>query len=152
REALDAYLAVAPQEQSPSPVAVRQRQLERAGCVRCHQRDGSRTPPLEEIGRSLGGGFLQTIPYQRTPRLTDPHQKLTRAYLRASVREGVSGLRSADYTYRMPAFGPEAEALVQAIAEADGELPDGADPPPRPAADPTLGTLVGPEMVGAQGY
>ena len=78
---------------------------------------------------------------QRTPRLTNPHQKFTRGYLADAVREGVSGLRSPRYTYRMPAFGTEAEALVQALAEADGELPAEADPPPRPAADPTLGTL-----------
>jgi hypothetical protein len=152
REALEAYLAVAGQEKWPSPAAVRRRQLERAGCARCHQRDSSGPPPLEEIGRSLGGGFLQTLPYQRTPRLTDPHRKLTWAYLRASVREGVSGSQPPEYTYRMPAFGPEAEALVQAIAEADGELLDGADPPQRPAADPTLGSLAGPELVGSQGY
>jgi cytochrome c551/c552 len=152
RAALDAYLALAAQEKYLSPVAVRQRQLERAGCIRCHQRDSNRPPPLEEISRSLGGGFLQTIPYQRTPRLTNPHQKLTRAYLSATVREGVSGLHSPDYTYRMPAFGPDAETLLLALAEADGELPAGADPAPRPAVDPTLGTLAGPDLVGSQGY
>src|SRR5439155_4881493 len=123
----------------------------RAGCARCHQRDSNRPAPLEEIGRSLGGGFLQTIPYQRTPRLTNPHQKLTRAYLSAAVREGVSGLRSPDYTYRMPAFGPGAETLLQAIAEGDGELLDDSDPPSRLAADPTLGSLAGPDLVGSQG-
>ena len=152
REALTAYLEVASSEVHPSPFAARQGQLARAGCVRCHQRDSDRPPPIEEIGRSLGGAFLQTIPYQRTPRLSYPHQKLMRGYLADAVREGVSGLRSPDSTYRMPAYGTEADALVQAIAEADGELPAEADPPTRPVVDPTVGTLAGPDLVGSQGY
>src|SRR5207248_615807 len=69
-----------------------------------------------------------------------------------AVREGVAGLRPAGYSYRMPAFGPDAETLVQALAEADGELAAAADPPSRLADDPTLATLAGPALVGSQGY
>jgi cytochrome c2 len=152
REALSAYLKIAAQETHPSPFAARQLRLERAGCIRCHRRDGDRPPPIEEIGQTLGGAFLQALPYQRTPRLTDAHQKFTHRYLLTAVREGVSGLRGPDYTYRMPAFGPDAEALVQALAEADGDLGNGDDPPARLAADPTLGTLSGPDLVGSRGY
>jgi cytochrome c2 len=152
RAALAAYLAVAARETHPSPIALRQGQLERAGCVRCHQRDSDRPPPIERIGSSLGGANLQTLPYQRTPRLTEPHQKYTRTALVAAVRDGVSGLRPADYSYRMPAYGTDAEALVRALAEADGELPCAPDPPPRVADDPTVGTLMGPDLVGPRGY
>src|SRR5205823_1639396 len=87
-----------------------------------------------------------------TPRLNNPHQKFTRDHLITTVREGLAGLRAEGYTYRMPAFGADAEMLVQALAERDGEIPDAADPPARPVKDPTMGTLVGPELVGFQGY
>src|SRR5262245_1718419 len=52
----------------------------------------------------------------------------------------------------MPAFGPEAETLIQALAEADGELIADADPATPVAADPTLGTLHGSGLAGFQGY
>jgi mono/diheme cytochrome c family protein len=146
------YLDIAPQEKYPSPFAERQRRLERAGCVRCHQRDSDRPAPIEEIGSTLGGAFLQELPFLRTPRLTNPHQKFTRTHLASAVREGVSGLRGARFSYRMPAFGPDAEVLVQALAEADGELPAEADTPEPPVADPTLGTVHGPQLAGFQGY
>jgi mono/diheme cytochrome c family protein len=152
RDALAAYLKVAARERHPSPFAARQRQLERAGCVRCHQRDGDQPPPIEAIGSTLGGAFLMDLPFQRTPRLTNPHQKYLRSYLAAAVREGVSGLRTSRYTYRMPAFGHDAETLVQALAEADGELPAGPDTAAPPPADPTLGSLAGPALAGFQGY
>lgn len=152
RQELLAYLKVAAREKYPSPIAIRQRQLDRAGCVRCHQRDSDRPPPIEEIGSTLGGAFLQELPFQRTPRLTNPHQKYLRSHLLSAVREGVSGVRSGGYSYRMPAFGAEAETLVQALAEADGELPAQADPPPTAVADPTVGTLHGPSLAGFQGY
>src|SRR6185312_1795841 len=64
----------------------------------------------------------------------------------------ISGLRTENYTYRMPAFGADAAILVQALAEQDGELPDVADAPPRTVNDPTVGTLSGPGLVGFQGY
>ncbi len=152
RNALTAYLAVSGREKHTSPFASRQLRLEQAGCVRCHQRDTMSSPPIEEVGSTLGGGFLQELPFQRTPRLTNAHQKYTRAHLLATVREGIAGLRNAGYSYRMPAFGADAELLVQALAEADGELPAAADPAERPVADPTIGTLNGPNMVGSQGY
>lgn len=152
RKALTSYLAGAGRETPPSSFAARRERLERAGCVRCHQRDTDRPPPIEVVGSSLGSAYLMSLPFQRTPRLTNPHQKLTRAHLVAAVRDGVSGLRPSDYTYRMPSFGADAESLVQALAEQDGELPDDADPPPRPADDPTIGTLAGPVLVGSRGY
>jgi mono/diheme cytochrome c family protein/cytochrome c551/c552 len=152
RKELAAYLAVAAEERHPSPFADRQRRLAQAGCARCHQRDTDRPPPIEEVGSTLGGGFLQEIPYLRTPRLTNPHQKFLRGYLTTAVREGVAGLRGPRSGYRMPAFGPDADVLVQALAEADGELPAEPDPPAAAAADPTLGTLHGSRLVGFQGY
>src|SRR5207244_3738167 len=118
----------------------------------CHQRDSDRPSPLERAGSTLGASLLMGSPYQRAPRLTDPHQKYTRSALLAAVRDGVTGLRPPRYTYRMPAFGHDADAVVQALAEADGELPDGPEPPARPAADQTLGSLHGPALIGFQGY
>jgi mono/diheme cytochrome c family protein len=152
RDELRAFLDVAAKEHSPSPFVERQHKLSRAGCVRCHQRDTNRPSPIEEAGATLGGAFLQEVPFQRTPRLTNPHQKYMRSYLAATVREGTSGLRTGRYTYRMPSFGADADVLVQALAEADGELPAAADPPSSTSADPTLGTLTGPALVGSQGY
>ena len=156
RKTVTAYLAVAGREAHPSPFAARQHRLAQAGCVRCHQRDSDRPPPIEEVGSTLGGAYLEELPYLRTPRLTNPHQKFTRGYLAAAVREGVSGLRSfrfiARHSYQMPAFGPAADDLLQALAEADGELPTEADAPAPAAADPTLGTLHGSRLVGFQGY
>jgi mono/diheme cytochrome c family protein len=146
------YAAVARLEKHPSPFAERQERLARAGCARCHQRDSDRPPPIEEIGSTLGGAFLQETPFLRTPRLTSAHQKYTRAHLAASVREGVSDLRGSRYTYRMPAFGADADVLLQALAEADGELVTEADTPERAVADPTLGTLHGAQLTGFQGY
>src|SRR5207248_1792435 len=137
------YLNVAAKEKHPSPFADRQRKLERAGCAKCHQRDSDRQPPAEEIGGTLGGAFLQETPFLRTPRLTNAHQKYTRAHLASSVREGVSGLRGSRYTYRMPIFGADADELLQALAEADGELVTEAEAPEPVIADPTLGTLHG---------
>jgi len=152
RQAIAAYQKVSAREKHASPVDARRRQLERAGCVRCHQRDSEKPPPIEEVGSKLGGAFLQNVPYQRTPRLSNAHQKYTRAHLGTVVREGIAGLRTSRYTYRMPAFGAEAETLIQAIAEADGELSAGLDPPLKPPTDPTIGTLAGPQLVGFQGY
>ena len=152
RSALAAYLKIASREKYPSPFTSGQLRLERAGCVRCHQRDTMRSPPIEEVGSTLGGGFLQEIPFQRTPRLTFPHQKYLRSHLLATVREGIGGLRNASYSYRMPAFGTDAESLVQALAEADGELPAAADPIEPLIADSTIGSLNGPSLVGSQGY
>ena len=146
------YRSVAKEEKYPSPFAERQRRLERAGCAKCHQRDSDWPPPIEEIGSTLGGAFLQETPFLRTPRLTNAHQKFTRAHLTSTVREGVTGLRGARYTYRMPAFGADAAVLLQALAEADGELPDAADTPEPVAADPTLGTVHGAQLAGFQGY
>jgi hypothetical protein len=152
RRAITAYLEVAGQEKHPSPFSAGQERLARAGCVRCHQRDSDRPPPLEVAGSTLGGAFAQEVPFQRTPRLTYPHQQFTRTHLLSAVSQGVSGLRAAGYTYRMPSFGADAAALVRALAEGDGELPEALDPPPPAPADPTAGTLAGPLLVGSQGY
>lgn len=152
QKTLAAYRAIAPQEKQPSPFAARQRLLDRSGCFRCHQHDSDRAPPLEVIGSTLGGAWLQNVPFQRTPRLNYPLHKYTRAHVVSAVREGVTGLRPARFSYRMPSFGPEAETLVQALAEADGELLAAPDPPVQQAADPTLGTLSGSTLAGFQGY
>ncbi len=152
RAAILAYQEGAALEKYHSPFANRQRQLAFLGCVRCHQRDSDRPPPLETIGSTLGGAWLQNIPYQRTPRLSFPHQKYSADYLRSAVREGVSGLRHARYSYRMPSFGREAEWIVQALAEGDGELLEAEETAPAKPADPTLGSLTGPNLVGFQGY
>ncbi|MBL8793086.1 MAG: hypothetical protein JNM56_04215, partial [Planctomycetia bacterium] len=152
RAALLAYRAVAANEKYASPFEARRRQLERAGCIRCHQRDSDRPPPIEEVGSTLGGAYLQTIPFQRTPKLSYPLQKYTHAYLTKAVREGVSGLRQARYSYRMPAFGHDAETLLQAVAEGDGDLAGAPEPPSVPPADPTAGSLIGPSLAGFQGY
>jgi hypothetical protein len=52
----------------------------------------------------------------------------------------------------MPAFGPDSDLLVQALAEGDGELLSEPDPPAAAVADPTLGTLHGSRLIGFQGY
>jgi cbb3-type cytochrome oxidase cytochrome c subunit len=152
RQAIAAYQEVAARERHPSPAEDGRRLLLRAGCIRCHQRDTDRPPPIEEVGSTLGSSSLERIPYQRTPRLSYPHRKYTRAHLAAAVRDGVTGLRPAWYSYRMPAFGDVAGELVRALAQADGELPEAADPPLRVAADPTLAPLAGPALAGFQGY
>jgi glucose/arabinose dehydrogenase/mono/diheme cytochrome c family protein len=149
---LGAYRKIACQETHPAPFAGRQRLLRQAGCLRCHARDSDRPPPLEEAGSTLGGAFLQNVPFQRTPRLNDTLQKYTRAHLARAIREGVTGLRGDHYSYHMPAFGTAADTLVQALAEGDGELPAGDDPPVQPPADPTLGPLAGSQLAGFQGY
>jgi mono/diheme cytochrome c family protein len=152
RAALRAYLSIAVHERHPSPFAERQRQLEKAGCVRCHQRDSDKPSPLETASSSLGGAYLQYVPFQRTPRLTNAHQKFTADHILRSVREGVSGLRVERFTFRMPAFGGHAAALEQALAEADGESPTPVEPAPSPPRDPTAASLLGPQLVGFGGY
>jgi len=152
RRELQAYLAVAKSEKHDSPFTSRQNRLAHAGCMQCHQRDSDRSPPIEEAGSKLGGAFLQELPFQRTPRLTNPHQKLTRSYLATTVREGNPGLKDSRYSYRMPAYGHDADVLIQALAEADGELISESDPPKAVVSDPTLGTLHGARLAGFQGY
>lgn len=146
------YLRVADQDVHLSPFFERQRRLERAGCVRCHQRDSQQSPPIERWGARLGGAFLQEVPFQRTPRLNQPFEKYRRSYLLQAIRDGVHGVRSERYTYRMPAFGPEAEELVRALAEGDGEWPDAPVEPDPVIMDPTLGSVAGPILAGSQGY
>ncbi|HEX3151632.1 MAG TPA: hypothetical protein VHR66_26395, partial [Gemmataceae bacterium] len=152
RAALAAYVAVAPQEKHASPAFARNERLAHAGCVQCHQRDTDRPPPIEEAGSKLGGGHLAELPFLRTPRLTNLHQKLTPTYLTKTIREGTPTLRGPRFFYRMPAFGADADVLAQALAEADGEVLGGAEPPIRAATDPTLGTLHGSRLAGFQGY
>src|SRR5262249_28498820 len=105
QQAITAFGRVALREKHESSFAAKQRQLERAGCVRCHQRDSDRPPPLETASSTVGGSNLETVPFQRAPRLTYPHQKFTRSYLIDALAKGVSGLRPKSYSFRMPAFG-----------------------------------------------
>ncbi len=152
RRAVRAYLAVAGAENHPSAVEDRRRLLDRAGCVRCHQHDTDRAPPLERVNSTLGGARQEAVPFQRTPRLNGLFQKYRRTHLRSAIREGVSGMRPVHYTYRMPAFGPAATTLVRTLCELDGELPDETDPPERAVTDPTVATVAGLELVGFQAY
>jgi glucose/arabinose dehydrogenase/cytochrome c551/c552 len=150
REYLKHFVAGASTEK-PSPFWQRQELLIRSGCFRCHARDNERTAPLEAISRNLWSAHLARMPFQRTPALDRPLGKYTRAHLKQTLREGVSGVRPSWYSFRMPSFGNRADELVRALAEADGDDPNAADPPPSKAADPTLASL-GPVLVGAQGY
>ncbi len=152
RRAIEAYFAVAAREKYPSPFETRQRIVRHLGCARCHQRDSDRPPPIELAASMLGGSNLETIPFQRTPRLHFVHQKFTASHLLAAVREGVAGLRHSRYSYRMPAFGDHAVVALQALAEADGDLIATTDPQPQESTDPTLGSLTGSQLVGFQGY
>jgi glucose/arabinose dehydrogenase/mono/diheme cytochrome c family protein len=147
---LGAYLSVAGRERPPSPNEARQARIRHLGCLQCHARDTDRPPPIEAVGSTLGGAYLQTVPFQRTPRLSNALSKYRRGYLLSALQNGVSGVRPKWYTYRMPAFGQEAESLVEGLAEADGDLASGPEPAP-PEIDPTLFTL-GPSLVGFEGY
>src|SRR5262249_6965062 len=174
REALDRYVGI-PQESErkifgfefsprsqidvPSEFDKRQRLLRHFKCHRCHQRNEERSAPIEEIGRTQWTPFLYRLPFQRTPRLTQATAKFTPEYLVNTMRDGVTGLRPEWYSYRMPAFGQHAETIVQALAEADGDVsdvgkklsvisPDSAKAAP---PEPNL-TAQGPELVGFSGY
>ncbi len=152
KKAILAFMAV--DERHASPFHDRQELLARRACLRCHTRDSDRPSPLEEAGAALGGAGeadLFKMPFQRTPRLTSPVSRYRRDYLLASIRDGVSGARPSWYSYRMPAYGAEAEAIVRALAEGDGDLVDEPEPPGAAPADPTLPGL-GPQLVGFQGY
>jgi glucose/arabinose dehydrogenase/mono/diheme cytochrome c family protein len=152
RKALEAHVAAAARERHPSPFEERRRLLERSACDRCHQRDGDRPPPLEEAGSTLGGAWLQALPFQRSARLTHAHDKFHREHLVSAVRNGVSGLRPERYSYRMPAYGSAADDIVRAIAEADGEPTGDEEPPAAAPRDSTLAGLEGPALAGFQGY
>lgn len=151
RQAVRDYLQVAALEKHPSEFARRQRLIKHLGCLRCHQRDSDRLPPLEEISRTLWSPFLSRMPYQKTPPLSHASAKYMPEYLLSAVRGGVTGVRPDWYSFRMPSFGPMAEEIVRALAEGDGELPTQPAATMTTNADPTLPTL-GPTLVGAQGY
>jgi len=148
KKEIAAYLAVAARDRHRSEVDNRRRKFDRAGCVRCHSRDSERPSSLEQAGSVLGGSNLQMIPFLKAPRLSNAGSKYTREYLLSAIRDGVSAVRHRNYTYRMPPFGDDAESLVQALKEADGD-----DPSPEPPLpdDPTLPPL-GPSLVGFGGY
>ncbi len=147
-DAVRAWLAVAPLETRPSPIEGRRRMLDSLGCARCHVREGQRTSPLEDASSTLGGAWLQHVPFMKTPRLNFAHTKFTADYLRAAVRDGSQGHRHGKYTYRMPAFGEKADEILRALAEADGDVPGPDLPPP---ADATL-AAQGPTLAGFAGY
>lgn len=150
REAIAAYVAAAPKERHASPFEDRRRLLEGAGCKSCHARDTDQPPPIEEVGSTQGGIQMHRLPFQRTPRLTHLFQKYRRSYVRAAVRDGAAGARPNWYSYRMPAYGRDAEEILRALAEADGDLPEEAEPAAA-GGDPTLHN-VGPSLVGFEGY
>jgi cytochrome c2 len=149
--ALSAHVDSAAKDRHPSAFEDGRRRLQWLGCHRCHARDSDRPPPLEVGASTLGGAYLQYVPFLKTPRLTDVHAKYAPEYLRATLKDGVAGVRHSRFSYRMPSFGAEAEAIVRALAEAEGALPDAPAPPARPIADPTAAN-VGPSLVGFEGY
>jgi hypothetical protein len=156
RAALAAHLAAAGEERHAAPYVSALRLLERRRCDQCHAHAGLGPSPLEEVGASLGGSNLERVPYLRVPRLLDPLEKHTRAYLLAALTDGPRGVRGAAYTYRMPSFGDEAEALARALAARDGADPEAAEaeaaePEAAGARDPTLQSL-GPALAGFEGY
>jgi len=145
-----AYMEVASRERHPSAFEARQRALARAGCVRCHALHSERPSPLEEAGSTLGGAWLQMLPYLKTPRLSHASLKYDPEFLLRAVRDGVQDVRHSKYSYRMPAYGDEAESLVRALIEADGD----ASKPTVAAAsapDPTLAPQ-GASLAGFEGY
>jgi hypothetical protein len=148
---LGAYLAVAARERHPSAVDARQRRLARASCFRCHARDSERMSSLEEACSTIGGSLLEMIPFLKTPWLSNPWAKYSKSYLAASIRDGVTGVRHARYTFRMPKYGDQAEALALALAEGDGDDTAAIPPEPPASADPTLPPL-GPTLAGFGGY
>ncbi len=107
---------------------------------------------IEAIGSTLGGAWLQSVPFQRTPRLTYAHQKYTRAHLLTAVREGVAGLRPPTtlIACRPSALTPRPPSRRWPRATANCRTEPSR--PERKPADPTLGPLAGPRLVGFQGY
>ncbi|GIW92883.1 MAG: hypothetical protein KatS3mg110_0924 [Pirellulaceae bacterium] len=158
RAALEAFLHAAAGEHDQAHFYRRQRQLGRFGCERCHQRDSDEPPPIEQIGATLGGAWLQRIPYQRTPRLPYVFHRLEHDYLATTVAGGIQQTARPQLTYRMPAFGHFSPIVLRALAEGDGEqirgdrvlVDDGQESSSQ--KDPTAGSLYGPELVGFQGY
>ncbi len=148
RHALAAYLAVSAKERHSSPFDARQQLLARSGCFQCHARDVEALSPLEEVGSKIADKDLGKVPGQRTPRLAGVLSKYQRSHLTAAIRDGV---KSPRYTYRMPAFGDKAQAIIQALAEADGELVDQPEAAAPPIANPEL-SAQGPALVGTSGY
>ncbi|HLY09987.1 MAG TPA: hypothetical protein VKW04_11840 [Planctomycetota bacterium] len=147
---LAAYLSVAARETYPSEVDRRQRGLVRAGCLRCHSRYSDRPSPLEEVGSTLGGAWLQMVPFLKTPRLSHAVLKYDRDFLLRSIRDGVSDVRHSKYSYRMPAYGDDATNHLLALIEGDGDVRV-AVPPAVAIPDPTLAPF-GASLAGFEGY
>lgn len=150
KKEIAAYLAVAAQEKHDSPFERGQRKLDRAGCVRCHARHSDRPSPLEEAGSTLGGAWLQMVPFLKTPRLSHAGLKYSHDFLRRSIEKGVSEVRHSKYSYRMPAYDADADELLRALLAGDGDVVD----PKEPAAgdpDPTKAPL-GASLAGFEGY
>jgi mono/diheme cytochrome c family protein/glucose/arabinose dehydrogenase len=151
REKIAVFVSVAGFELHKSPFDERQQLLKHSGCFVCHQADGDSPPAIEQIGQALWTPHLMRLPYQRTPRLTEAWSKYTRSYLLEAIRDGVRGVRPSWYSYRMPAFGEEAEEIVQALAERDGELIESDSRPDQAISEPTL-SMFGAGLVGFEGY
>lgn len=152
RSSLAVFVKSSADEVHRSPFFERQRLLMRAGCVQCHQRDSDRAPPIEQAGSRLGGAFLQELPYLKSPRLTEPHQRLHANHVQSTIQNGSSGSRGPRNSYQMPAFGKASDELALALAESDGVEPTMIDTPAKAPADPTYATQHGPRLVGFQGY
>jgi len=147
---LSAYVAVAARETHASEFDARQRDLVRAGCLRCHARHSERASPLEEVGSMLGGAWLQMVPFLKTPRLSHASLKYDADFLLRSVQDGVAEVRHSKYTYRMPAYGADAKNHVLALIEGDGD-PVVPEPKAESKSDPTLAPF-GASLAGFEGY
>jgi len=150
KKELAAYVAVAARETHVSEFDARQRDLVRAGCLRCHTRHSERASPLEEVGSMLGGAWLQMVPFLKTPRLSHASLKYDADFLRRSIQDGVSEVRHSKYTYRMPAYGADAKSHVLALIEGDGD-PVVPEPKAESKSDPTLAPF-GASLAGFEGY
>lgn len=151
RAAIVAWIGVAASEQHDSPTTRRRRHLEQRRCTQCHQRDHSTSPPIEQIAVEASVKSKQLV-YQRVPALTGASAKYASHHLRSVIENGVAGLRPKWYSYRMPAFGADADDIVRALAEADGEWDDDAIRPPLAGADDPNLHNFGQLLVGYQGY
>jgi len=150
-KAIAAYADVAASERHESSFETGRRLLARSQCFRCHQGDSISPPPIETVGRTLWTPHLMRLPYQRTPRLTGASAKYTRQHLISSIRDGVSGIRPAWYSYKMPRYGEQADRIVEALAANDGAPLVEAPAAKAEIFEPTL-SMSGATLAGFEGY
>jgi mono/diheme cytochrome c family protein len=148
RRAIAAYVEVAPRERHASAPESRRRALVRSGCAQCHVRDGEGLSMLDQMAAEVGDKDLRTMARQRVPTLAQACLKFQRTFLTQTIREGVTSPRT---TFVMPAFGAATDRIIQALAEADGDLVDAPEAVAPEVKDPEFATH-GPALVGPAGY